>query len=248
VTQALGFHAAAAVLAGDAARARVLYLQKGRHDKRLAELMALAEAAGVRVEWVDKRWLERRAEGQHQGVLLECHAVGLRSEAEFELLFPDLPPDALLLALDGITDPRNLGACLRSAAAAGVSAVLLPKRRAAPINALAERTAAGGAEALCLVEVVNLVRRLRWLQERGFWVVGTAEDAPLPWHRADLCGPRVLVVGSEGDGLRALTRSVCDTMVSIPMQGPVASLNVAVATGVLLFERVRQASTVGASS
>jgi 23S rRNA (guanosine2251-2'-O)-methyltransferase len=229
------------VLASDAARARVLYLQKGRHDKRLAALVERANDAGVRVEWVDKRWLERRAEGQHQGVLLECHAVALHTEAEFELRFPELSPDALLLALDGVTDPRNLGACLRSAAAAGAQAVLLPKRRTAPVNALAERTAAGGAEALYLVEVVNLVRRLQWLQAQGYWIVGAAGDAPLPWYQADLRGPRVLVLGSEGSGLRALTRSVCDTLVAIPMLGPVTSLNVAVAAGVLLFERVRQA-------
>ncbi len=148
-----------------------------------------------------------------------------------------------MLALDGITDPRNLGACLRSAEAAGVQGVLLPRRRSAPLNAAALKAAAGAAEGLFLVEVANLARRLEWLRDRGVWVVGAAGEAETPWTEADLDGNCLVVVGSEGKGLRQLTARCCDQLVSIPMAGAVSSLNVSVAAGVLLFEAVRQRRT-----
>jgi 23S rRNA (guanosine2251-2'-O)-methyltransferase len=146
----------------------------------------------------------------------------------------------LFLVLDGISDPRNLGACLRSANAAGVDAVLLPRRRSAPVNAAALKTAAGGAEGLLLVEVANLARRLEWLKAQGIWVVGAAADAEEDWTRADLRGNCAIVLGGEGEGMRALTRKSCDQLVRLPMRGSVQSLNVSVAGGILLFEAVRQ--------
>ena len=146
----------------------------------------------------------------------------------------------LLLVLDGVTDPRNLGACLRSANAAGVDAVLLPKRHSAPLNAAALKTAAGGAESLKLVEVTNLARRLAWLKDQGIWIIGAAGEGKLQWNTVDLTVGCALVVGSEDRGLRALTEKCCDQLVHIPMSGTVSSLNVSVACGVLLFEAVRQ--------
>ena len=145
--------------------------------------------------------------------------------------------------LDGITDPRNLGAILRSANAASVDAVILPKRRTAPLNEAALKTAQGGVEGLCIVHVTNLARTLRWLKERGVWVVGAADTADVDWHHVDADVPLAVVLGSEDKGLRRLTRELCDQLVRIPMGGSVSSLNVSVAAGVLLFEVVRQRST-----
>ena len=237
-----GFHAVQAVLERSPERVRSLHVQRGRQDARVAALVALAKRQGLRVETVDKRWLDRHSEAAHQGVIADCHALQLASEKDLEARWSALGDKPLLLILDGITDPRNLGACLRSAAAAGVDAVLFPKRNSAPINELVLKTAAGGAEALLLVEVTNLARRLEWLKAQGVWLVGTAGEATQDWHQVDLKGAIALVMGSEGKGLRDLTERSCDFLVSIPMTDAVESLNVAVATGVMLFEAVRQRS------
>jgi len=238
-----GLHAVAALLANDPARIRVLYVQRGRRDKRMGEIMETARSRGVRVEAVQRAWLDRRCGGAHQGVAADCHELAPVSDRELEARWADLPAPHLLLVLDGITDPRNLGACLRSANAAGVQAVLLPRRRSAPLNDVALKTAAGGAEDLLVVEVANLARRLEWLKAQGVWIVGTDDAAELSWSEADLSVSCAIVVGSEGAGMRALTARLCDTRVVIPMQGSVSSLNVSVAVGVLLFEAVRQRRT-----
>jgi 23S rRNA (guanosine2251-2'-O)-methyltransferase len=164
----------------------------------------------------------------------------MADEDELHARLAKLARPGLVLALDGVQDPRNLGACLRSAEAAGVDAVLLPKRRSAPVTAVARKAAAGAAESSFLVEVTNLARALDRLKEAQFRIVGAADDAARPWSEEDWTGPTVLVVGGEENGLRALTRAKCDALVSIPMAGAVTSLNVSVATGVLLFEAVRQ--------
>jgi len=214
VSQVFGIHAVTALLQEDPGRVRAVHVQRGRRDERMNALLALARGAGVRVEIAERAWLEAR--------------------------FEELPAPHLLLVLDGITDPRNLGACLRSANAAGVQAVLLPRRRSAPLNEAALKAAAGGAEGLLLVEVANLARRLEWLKAQGVWLVGADGGAELSWNEADLTGSCALVLGSEGAGMRALTRKLCDLCVSIPMTGTVPSLNVSVAAGILLFEAVRQ--------
>ena len=144
------------------------------------------------------------------------------------------------MVLDGVLDPRNLGACLRSAEAAGVDAVLLPKRHSAPLSAVARKVASGAAEQLFIVEVSNLARRLQWLKKQGAWLVGAVGEASLGYSSVDLNVPTVLLVGGEEQGLRKLTREACDYLVSIPMHGKVSSLNVSVATGILLFEVLRQ--------
>lgn len=245
MSQVYGLHAVAALVAEDPGRIRVLHVQRGRRDRRMSELLDAARALGIRIEVADRAWLDRRCDGSHQGVVADCHALTPLSEREFEAHWPELKSPHLLLVLDGITDPRNLGACLRSANAAGVQAVLLPRRRSAPLSETALKTAAGGAEGLMLVEVANLARRLEWLKAQGVWLIGTAGDADLPWHRADLTGSCAIVLGSEGTGMRALTARLCDALVAIPMRGRVSSLNVSVAAGILLFEAVRQRSGAG---
>lgn len=240
MSQVYGLHAVAALIAEDPGRVRSLHVQRGRRDGRMAELVDAARASGIRVETVERAWLDRRCDGRHQGVVAECQALKPLSEPDFEARWEALAAPHLLLVLDGVTDPRNLGACLRSASAAGVQAVLLPRRRSAPLNEVALKTAAGGAEGLLLVEVANLARRLEWLKARGVWLIGAAGDAGTAWCDADLTGSCALIVGSEGTGMRALTARLCDVLVGIPMQGRVSSLNVSVATGILLFEAQRQ--------
>ncbi len=235
-----GLHAVTALLERSPERLRALYVQRGRRDQRMGALVEAARARGIRVEAADKRWLDRRAEGSHQGVLADCHDLALSDEKDLEARWPTMTRPVLFLVLDGISDPRNLGACLRSANAAGVDAVLLPRRRSAPLNAAALKTAAGGAEDLLLVEVANLARRLEWLKDQGIWVVGTAADAVDSWTQADVAGNCAIVLGGEGGGMRALTRKTCDQLVRLPMRGSVQSLNVSVAAGILLFEAVRQ--------
>jgi len=215
-------------------------VQRGRRDRRTSEVVSAARASGIRVEFAERQWLDGRVDGKHQGVVADCHDLALADEKDLEARWAELEEPLLLLVLDGITDPRNLGACLRSANAAGVDAVLLPRRRSAPLNEAALKAAAGGAEGLFIVEVSNLARRLEWLKERGVWVIGADGDGEAPWTATDFKANCAIVMGSEGEGMRALTRKLCDQVVRIPMQGTVASLNVSVAAGILLFEAVRQ--------
>jgi 23S rRNA (guanosine2251-2'-O)-methyltransferase len=240
MSQVAGLHAVAALLAESPERVRVLHVQRGRRDQRVSEVISAARANGIRVEFAERQWLDGRVDGRHQGVVADCHDLALADEKELEARWADIAPPVLLLALDGVTDPRNLGACLRSANAAGVDAVLLPRRNSAPLNEAALKAAAGGAEGLLIVEVANLARRLEWLKERGVWVIGTDGDGDTPFTAADFAANCIIVMGSEGEGMRALTRKLCDWVVRIPMQGSVSSLNVSVAAGVLLFEAVRQ--------
>ena len=239
--EVIGIQATRALLRENAQLARCLYIQRGRRDARMNELIGMAKEAGVRFQVVDDAWFRRRASDlKHQGVLVECHAREIADEPALKKAWPKLGERPLILVLDGITDPRNLGACLRTANAAGVHAVILPKRNSAPLSAVALKTAQGGAEDLFIVQVTNLARCLTWLREQGVWLLGADGDGGQIWHAMDSSVPLALVMGSEGKGLRRLTRSLCDRLVSIPMRGAVESLNVAVATGVLLFEVVRQ--------
>ncbi|MFU8815695.1 MAG: 23S rRNA (guanosine(2251)-2'-O)-methyltransferase RlmB [Pseudomonadales bacterium] len=240
MSQVYGLHAVAAMVAENPGRVRVIHVQRGRRDARVGELLEAARESGIRVEPAEKSWLDRRCGGSHQGVVAECHELTLATELDLEARWEALAAPRLILILDGLTDPRNLGACLRSANAAGVQAVLLPRRRSAPLNEVALKTAAGGAEGLLLVEVANLARRLVWLKQQGVWIIGSDGEAELDWSGADLTGSCALIVGSEGEGMRALTRKHCDQLVRIPMLGQVSSLNVSVAAGILLFEAVRQ--------
>ncbi|MGE0625033.1 MAG: 23S rRNA (guanosine(2251)-2'-O)-methyltransferase RlmB [Pseudomonadales bacterium] len=241
MSEIFGLHAVEAALSEAPERIRVLYVQKGREARKQA-LVDHAREVGVRVEFVDRRWLDARVDGAHQGVVAESQALAPADEKALEARWTELAAPRLLLVLDGVQDPRNLGACLRSAGAAGVQAVLLPKRNSAPLSPAALKTAAGVAERLFVVSVVNLARRLAWLKAQGAWVIGAAGDAPARFFEADLTRDTVLVLGGEEKGLRRLTREHCDALVSIPMAGGVESLNVSVAAGILLFEAVRQRS------
>ena len=241
--EVIGIQATRAVLRDNPQKGRCLYVQRGRRDARMNELISMAKDAGVRFQVVDDAWFKRRAADlKHQGVLLECHGRTLADEHAFKDAWPQFGEKPLILILDGLTDPRNLGACLRTANAAGVNAVILPKRNSAPLSAVALKTAQGGAEDLFIVQVTNLARCLTWLRDQGVWLLGADGEGEHLWHAMDTNVPLGLVMGSEGKGLRRLTRSLCDQLVSIPMLGRVESLNVAVATGVLLFEVVRQRS------
>lgn len=239
--EVIGIQAVRAALRDAPSLARNLYLMKGRRDARFNELIGMARECGVRYQVVEEAWFKRRdIEGAHQGVLLECHARQLADEQALQHRWAELGPAPLVLVLDSITDPRNFGACLRTANAAGVDVVIVPKRNSAPLSAVALKTAQGGAEDLFIAQVTNLARTLTWLKEQGVWIFGADADGDEVWQSLDSVTATALVMGSEGRGLRRLTRSLCDKLVSIPMLGKVESLNVSVATGILLYEAVRQ--------
>ena len=244
---AYGIHAVRVLLSRQPGRVRRVLLAGGRDAGRLAEVRALAQQAGVQVASVELAQLDRLAEGErHQGVVAEIVPRAGDPETQLEEALEAAGPVPLLLVLDGVQDPHNLGACLRSADAAGVAAVIVPRDRAAGLTPVVRKVAAGAAESVPLVAVVNLARTLRELKERGLWLVGTDDAADRTLYEADLKGPLGLVMGSEGEGMRRLTRECCDQLVSIPMAGAVESLNVSVATGVALFEAVRQRSAAAA--
>jgi 23S rRNA (guanosine2251-2'-O)-methyltransferase len=215
-------------------------LQHGRSDSRAAQIEQLAHAAGRPVERIDAGRLSARlGDVAHQGVAAEV--LPLVPWREQELLAAlSSTRDPLLLALDGVQDPHNLGACLRTADACGVLALIVPRDRAAPLNATARKVATGAAETTPVAVVTNLARTLGLLKDAGLWIVGADAQGPQSAAAVDLTGPRVLVMGAEGSGLRALTRRHCDWLVRLPSLGAVDSLNVSVAAGMLLYEALRQ--------
>jgi 23S rRNA (guanosine2251-2'-O)-methyltransferase len=235
-----GIHAVLAVLHNDPANIQVLRVDRARRDARMRELRALATSLHISLREVDAKALNRQAPGnRHQGVIaLYRSAPTLNEDALAILLAHSERP--LLLVLDGITDPHNLGACLRTAEAAGVTVVIAPRDRAARINATVRKVACGAAERVALVQVTNLARALRGLKEKGLWLIGTDDKAIQPLYDLDLTRPLALLMGAEGKGLRRMTRELCDALVHIPMAGAAQSLNVSVAAGVCLFEAQRQ--------
>lgn len=235
-----GLHAVRALLTRHPERVLRVFLQQGRHDAKIEEIERLARSASRAVERVEPKQLQARlGDVVHQGVVAEVSP--LPSWREDDLLSAlGSVSQPLLLALDGVQDPHNLGACLRTADACGVLAVIVPKDRAAPLNATARKVAAGAAETTPVVSVTNLARTLGLLKSAGLWIVGADADSPQSAREIDLTGPRVLVLGAEGAGLRVLTRRHCDWLARLPSLGAVESLNVSVATGMLLYEAVRQ--------
>ena len=210
-----------------------------RGDKRVEEIFALARQAGVRVERVEAEALERAARGGvHQGVVAELEPRKDHSVAELVAAAAPEPP--LLVVLDGIEDPHNIGAVLRSVDAAGAHGVVRQARHAAPLDGVAMKASAGAAASVRIATVVNIARAVEELKAAGVWTVGLAGDAPERYDEVDLTLPTALVVGAEGTGLRRLVRERCDRLASIPMRGAVGSLNVSVAAGVTLFEAIRQ--------
>jgi len=237
-----GVHAVEALLRFHPKRVKQIWLSEGRSEPRLQALLALAAEYRVSVGQAERREMDAWVEGVHQGVVAEVSPSQVWGEAMLEELLERTEKVPLLLVLDGVTDPHNLGACLRTADAAGVLAVIVPKDKSATLTAAVRKVACGAAEVIPLVAVTNLARTLEKLQQRGLWIVGTAGEAQQELYQQDMTGPTVLVMGAEGKGMRRLTREHCDFLVKLPMAGSVSSLNVSVATGVCLFEAVRQRS------
>lgn len=235
-----GVHAVEALLRHHPRRVKRLWLAEGRQDPRIQALLGLAGEHRVPIGQRERRELDEWAEGVHQGVVAEVSPSQVWGENLLDELLERGEGTPLLLALDGVTDPHNLGACLRTADAAGVQAVIVPKDKSATLNATVRKVACGAAEVIPLVAVTNLSRTLEKLQKKGLWVVGTAGEADKELYDLDLTGPTVLVMGAEGKGMRRLTREHCDFLARLPMAGSVSSLNVSVATGVCLFEALRQ--------
>ena len=234
-----GFHAVIARLRAQPQSVRDLYVGNSRHDRRVRELIERAETLGVAVHAVDDARLAALAgNDKHQGVV--AVVAGGAAHRTLDDVLENLPEPALLLVLDGITDPHNLGACLRSADAFGVHAVMVPKDRAVGVNATVAKAASGAADTVPVITVTNLARTLRDLKARGVWLLGAETGGAESLFDADLTGPITWVLGAEGTGLRRLTRELCDRIVSIPLRGTVESLNVSVAAGICLFAARRQ--------
>ena len=234
-----GFHAVIARLRAQPQSVRDLYVGNSRHDRRVRELIERAETLGVAVHAVDDARLAALAgNDKHQGVV--AVVAGGAAHRTLDDVLENLPEPALLLVLDGITDPHNLGACLRSADAFGVHAVMVPKDRAVGVNATVAKAASGAADTVPVITVTNLARTLRDLKARGVWLLGAETGGAESLFDADLTGPIAWVLGAEGTGLRRLMRELCDRIVSIPLRGTVESLNVSVAAGICLFAARRQ--------
>jgi 23S rRNA (guanosine2251-2'-O)-methyltransferase len=234
-----GFHAVTAKLRHDAAGVREIFLAAGRHDSRARDLVQLAESRGVRVTTTDAARLDSMAPGtRHQGIVAKVAAQ--QRFVTLDDVLDNLAEPALLLVLDGVTDPHNLGACLRVADAAGAHAVVAPKDRACGLNATVIKVASGAADTVPYVVVTNLARSLREIKERGIWTIGAAGEASRDLYAIEQKGATAWVLGAEGEGLRRLTRETCDELARIPMYGAVESLNVSVASGICLFETRRQ--------
>ena len=241
-----GIHAIEALLTRAPERIIEVFIAKGREDKRLTALVQELEQLGLTVKVTNRQYLDEKSKnGVHQGILAMVKPSRGYQENDIPLLMEQYP-NPVILILDGVTDPHNLGACIRTADAAGVNFIIVPKDRSAPLNSTAQKVACGAAESVPVVRVTNLARTMRMLQdEYQVWIVGTAGEATSTLYQTDFYKSSkdlslALVMGAEGEGMRRLTKEHCDELVSIPMAGIVSSLNVSVATGVCLFEIVRQ--------
>ena len=240
-----GYHATESLIRQRPGHIQTLMVQADRNDKRMQALNDLAHSQGVAITRCAKSDLDAVTSGRHQGVIARLQqgasyeAAGQTSESDLMAMVV-AAERPLLLILDGVTDPHNLGACLRSADAAGVTAVVFPKDKSADVNDVARKVASGAAETVPWVRVTNLARTMEYLKQAGVWIIGASGEVPETLHDQDLTVSCALVLGSEGSGMRRLTRESCDFMVSLPMAGAVSSLNVSVAAGICLFEAVRQ--------
>lgn len=242
-----GIHAVDSLLRQNAKAVQRLLLQAGRNDKRINGLLELAQNQGVKVVREPRAKLDSLVSGRHQGAIAQVQdsaaeqaASNLWDEAKLLQAVEDKDGPVLILVLDGVTDPHNLGACLRSADAAGVDAVVVPKDNSADLTPVVHKVACGAAEVVPFVRVTNISRTLQALKARGVWLYGTDGGAENSLYNSDLTASLALVMGAEGKGMRRLTREQCDFLIHLPMAGSVSSLNVSVAAGVFLFEVVRQ--------
>jgi len=237
----VGIHSVDSALSKAPHQLRLVTIAQECRNPRVQEIAGRAREAGIRVITESRAVLDRRSEDQrHQDVIAEFEANNIGAENDLDRVLDQIESTPLVLVLDGVQDPHNLGACLRTAEAAGVHLVILPKDGSAGLTPAARRAASGAAEVLPILIVTNLARVLRHLKDRGIWLAGTTDSAATGLYETDLSGPLGLVMGSEGKGMRRLTSELCDYRVRIPMQGTVSSLNVSVATAVCLYEIVRQ--------
>jgi 23S rRNA (guanosine2251-2'-O)-methyltransferase len=236
-----GLHSVEALMHRHPERIIQLCFLEDRQDKKIQALVDLAAIKKLKVQLVSRQTLDKKTHSaNHQGVIALCEPLKHFSEKDLYHLLDALQTPAFLLILDGIQDPHNLGACLRSADAAGVHAVIAPKDRSVGLTPTVSKVASGAAESVPFIQVTNLARTLRDLKERNIWIYGADGDAAQTLYNTDLSGSIAIALGAEGAGLRRLTREHCDVLLQIPMIGSVSSLNVSVATGVFLFEAVRQ--------
>ena len=236
-----GLHAVQAALANPHRRIHTLYVSQDRSDKRIDALLKTAEETATPTQNLSAAAMKQRfPEMVHQGVVASVGKLPDYTEADLDRLLQLSPGPALILILDGVTDPHNLGACLRSADAAGVNFILIPKDNSASITPVVSKVACGAAESVPLIRVTNLARAMEHLKQAGVWLYGAAGDAETSLYSLDSKGAIALVLGAEGTGLRRLTRDQCDGLFSLPMYGTVSSLNVSVATGICLYEVRRQ--------
>lgn len=236
-----GLHAVQALIENHPERIVRLLALQDRTDKKLAAVLRIARENNIAVEYASRAELDRMVhEGNHQGIAALCAKAPTYNENDLKALLENLTEPPFLLILDSVQDPHNLGACFRSADAAGVHAIIAPKDKAAGITPVVSKVASGAAETVPFIQVTNLARAIEQIKEMGIWVYGAAGEAEQSLFQAKLTGPIAIVMGAEGEGLRRLTRETCDVLLKIPMQGSVSSLNVSVATGVFLFEVLRQ--------
>jgi 23S rRNA (guanosine2251-2'-O)-methyltransferase len=236
-----GLHSVQAALDYSPKKIHQAWIDSGRQDKRLGQAVEDLLALGITPEKVDRKRLDRLADNNnHQGIVIEVEMPGELSESELKTAVENLTGTALFLVLDNVQDPHNFGACLRTADATGVLGVIITKDNATGITPTVCKVASGAAETVPVYQVTNLARTLRWLKGEGLWIMGAAGETAQTLYKTDFSVPMALVVGAEGKGLRRLTKEQCDVLVSVPMLGQVESLNLSVATGVLLYEAVRQ--------
>ncbi|MFA5920314.1 MAG: 23S rRNA (guanosine(2251)-2'-O)-methyltransferase RlmB [Methylococcaceae bacterium] len=236
-----GLHSVQAALDYSPKKIHKAWVDCGRQDKRLGQVVDDLLALGIEPEKVDRKRLDRLADNNnHQGIVIEVEMPGELSESDLKTAVENLSETALFLVLDNVQDPHNLGACLRTADATGVHGVIITKDNATGITPTVCKVASGAAETVPVYQVTNLSRTLRWLKGEGLWIMGAAGETAQTIYKSDFTVPMALVVGAEGKGLRRLTKEQCDVLVSVPMLGQVESLNLSVATGVLLYEAVRQ--------
>ncbi|MFW8591546.1 23S rRNA (guanosine(2251)-2'-O)-methyltransferase RlmB [Glaciecola sp. 2405UD65-10] len=237
-----GIHSIASALDNEPERILEIMVAKGRNDERMNSLVSAARKHNIAVQFVLRKTLDEKSKGeQNQGIIARAKPARVLDEADLDLILAK-QKHPFFLVLDGVTDPHNLGACLRNADAAGVHAVIVPKDNSAGLTPVVRKVAVGAAETVPLIQVTNLSRTLKHIQQEGVWVVGTAGEAEQLIYECDLKGNVAIVMGAEGKGMRRLTRETCDELVKLPMAGAVSSLNVSVASGICLFDVVRQRS------
>ncbi|GAC32533.1 23S rRNA (guanosine(2251)-2'-O)-methyltransferase RlmB [Paraglaciecola polaris] len=235
-----GIHALESVIEREPERLIELFVLKGRDDKPINNIINHARKFGIAVQFCQRKTLDEKVNGeQHQGVVAKAKPGKQFNESDLDEIIKN-STTPFILVLDGVTDPHNLGACLRTADAAGIDAIVVPKDNSVALTPVVRKVACGAADLIPLVQVTNLARTLREIKDAGVWVVGTAGEATQSIYECKMQGPIALVMGAEGKGMRRLTREHCDELIKLPMAGSVSSLNVSVATGICLYEIVRQ--------